>query len=472
MGLALTFGVTGSLIPQSKASAFITLPQINNLGTLVAIPQLSVSSSPAQEAVVQESKPLEPTVSLAPSRSLLGAAAPSTSTLAAPPDPLAALEATPSDPLAALETVPSGPLAALESPDADGLAKVALESPASPLASTLIDPSPAIHQVQPGDTVSDIAETHQVSTEALVQTNNIDDPNLIGVDETLSIPTPGLPAVPLLASAWHAGMGGSNPELTSGSVTSELEPVVVPDRELVSGKVELSIPSAVIESERGTPNIQAVSSAPDSEETAVDFSQVETQVDRPRQNKTDAMQAMATNGRSSTPDSQSGAAADQYTKIAKRTIIPQVPSLTLPPLSSIEDHLPSTWTTGQKHIWPAKGVLTSGYGWRWGRMHRGIDIAAPVGTTVVATAPGVVITAEWNSGGYGNLVEVRHPDGSLTLYAHNHRITSRVGQQVTQGEKIAEMGSTGRSTGPHTHYELHPAGKGAVNPLRYLVSRR
>ncbi len=101
-------------------------------------------------------------------------------------------------------------------------------------------------------------------------------------------------------------------------------------------------------------------------------------------------------------------------------------------------------------------------------MHRGIDVAAPTGTPIVAAAPGVVITAGWNSGGYGNLVEVQHADGSVTLYGHNDRILVREGQQVAQGQQIAEMGSTGYSTGPHCHFEVHLPGHGAVNPIAYL----
>lgn len=155
--------------------------------------------------------------------------------------------------------------------------------------------------------------------------------------------------------------------------------------------------------------------------------------------------------------------------IATRATFPQIPTLVLPPLSSVDTYLPDEMQTGKfSYIMPAKGVLTSGYGPRWGRMHRGIDIAAPIGTTVVASAPGVIQSAGWNSGGYGNLVEVRHPDGSITRYAHNNRITSRTGQLVRQGEKIAEMGTTGRSTGSHTHFEIRPAGKGAVNPMGLL----
>jgi murein DD-endopeptidase MepM/ murein hydrolase activator NlpD len=150
----------------------------------------------------------------------------------------------------------------------------------------------------------------------------------------------------------------------------------------------------------------------------------------------------------------------------------QMVSPDLPPIGVADAYLPEGAPEFKGYIWPSKGVLTSGYGWRWGRMHRGIDIAAPIGTPVVASAAGVVVTAGWNSGGYGNLVEIRHPDGSLTLYAHNNRILVREGQQVAQGQQIAEMGSTGYSTGPHSHFEVHLPGRGAVNPLAHLPRSR
>ncbi|NEO60430.1 MAG: peptidoglycan DD-metalloendopeptidase family protein [Moorea sp. SIO4G2] len=144
----------------------------------------------------------------------------------------------------------------------------------------------------------------------------------------------------------------------------------------------------------------------------------------------------------------------------------------VPPLSKPDMYLPDSPTRFNGYIWPSNGVLTSGYGRRWGRMHKGIDIAAPIGTPIIAAAPGVVVSAGWNSGGYGKLVEIKHPDGSLTLYAHNSRIFVRRGQQVGQGQRIAAMGSTGYSTGPHLHFELHPRGRGAANPMAYLPRRR
>ncbi|WP_051036706.1 peptidoglycan DD-metalloendopeptidase family protein [Calothrix sp. PCC 6303] len=158
----------------------------------------------------------------------------------------------------------------------------------------------------------------------------------------------------------------------------------------------------------------------------------------------------------------------------------------LPPLAAVDRYLPravdnntspainpGVFTPGvaSSYIWPAKGVLTSGFGRRWGRAHRGIDVANSTGTPIYASAPGVVEKSGWNNGGYGNLVDIRHPDGSLTRYAHNSKLLVRPGQQVQQGETIALMGSTGFSTGPHTHFEIHPSGKGAVNPIALLPAR-
>lgn len=143
----------------------------------------------------------------------------------------------------------------------------------------------------------------------------------------------------------------------------------------------------------------------------------------------------------------------------------------LPPLGAVDTYLPKlfeTSTPSKYYAWPAKGSVTSNYGWRWGRMHKGIDIAAAVGMPIFASAPGIVVKAGWNSGGYGNLVEIQHSNGSLTRYAHNKRVLVRVGQQVEQGQQIAQMGSTGRSSGPHSHFELHFQGKGVVNPIAYL----
>ncbi|HSM83183.1 MAG TPA: peptidoglycan DD-metalloendopeptidase family protein [Nodosilinea sp.] len=149
----------------------------------------------------------------------------------------------------------------------------------------------------------------------------------------------------------------------------------------------------------------------------------------------------------------------------------QTVSPSMPMLPAASEFLPEAPALSNGYVWPTRGTLTSGYGWRWGRMHRGVDIAGPVGTPIVAAASGVVVRSGWNSGGYGNLVDVRHPDGSMTRYAHNSRLLVRQGEQVRQGQQIAEMGSTGYSTGPHLHFEVHLPSSGTVNPMAYLPGR-
>ncbi len=117
-------------------------------------------------------------------------------------------------------------------------------------------------------------------------------------------------------------------------------------------------------------------------------------------------------------------------------------------------------------IWPVSGPVTSGYGWRWGRMHEGIDISVPSGTPVSAAASGLVIYAGW-MGGYGNLVVVDHGGGLATAYAHNTSVAVGSGTSVSQGQTIAYAGSTGNSTGPHVHFEVRVNGSPA-DPLGYL----
>jgi len=123
------------------------------------------------------------------------------------------------------------------------------------------------------------------------------------------------------------------------------------------------------------------------------------------------------------------------------------------------------------YIWPAEGQFTSGYGWRWGRMHKGIDVANNVGTPIRAVQDGQVSFAGWDDGGYGYLVKIIHHDGTITVYAHNSRILVQHGEIVRQGQTISLMGSTGRSTGPHLHFEVRPAGRAAVNPMQFLPPR-
>ena len=122
---------------------------------------------------------------------------------------------------------------------------------------------------------------------------------------------------------------------------------------------------------------------------------------------------------------------------------------------------------GEEFMNPVSGTLTSKMGWRWGRVHKGIDIGAPMGEPIYASKGGVVIAAGYNQGGYGNMVEIDHGDGILTLYGHMSAIAVETGQEVLAGEMIGLVGSTGRSTGPHLHFEVIIDGTN-VDPLEYV----
>ena len=110
--------------------------------------------------------------------------------------------------------------------------------------------------------------------------------------------------------------------------------------------------------------------------------------------------------------------------------------------------------------------ISSEYGPRWGSMHTGVDFAANTGTAIYAWKSGVITTACW-SGGYGNFIEVRHNDGTVSRYGHCSKIAVSKGQTVSAGQTIGYVGSTGNSTGPHLHFEIKVNGS-FVNPLNYL----
>ena len=115
---------------------------------------------------------------------------------------------------------------------------------------------------------------------------------------------------------------------------------------------------------------------------------------------------------------------------------------------------------------PTVGELSSGFGYRWGRLHSGIDLANDIGTKVRASKAGRVSYAGWYSG-YGNTVVIEHDQGYTTLYGHLNESIVRNGQYVQGGQVIAYMGSTGDSTGPHLHFEVQKNGV-PINPYSVL----
>ena len=134
------------------------------------------------------------------------------------------------------------------------------------------------------------------------------------------------------------------------------------------------------------------------------------------------------------------------------------------------DELVSYTTDGQ--FWPTQGIITGHFGkWRGGRRsghyHAGVDIAAPVGTQIVAPIDGTVEFVG-RKGGYGLTLIIDHGDGVATLYGHNSDILVEEGQKVKKGQSISKVGSTGRSSGPHLHYEVRMEGY-PVNPLAWTA---
>jgi murein DD-endopeptidase MepM/ murein hydrolase activator NlpD len=117
-------------------------------------------------------------------------------------------------------------------------------------------------------------------------------------------------------------------------------------------------------------------------------------------------------------------------------------------------------------IWPVNGPVTSPFGWRWGRLHAGIDIGVPSGTPIHAAASGTVVIAGWVSG-YGNYTCIDHGGGMATCYAHQSSFATSVGAHVSQGQVIGYTGCTGHCFGPHLHFEVRINGT-PVDPLGYL----
>ena len=119
---------------------------------------------------------------------------------------------------------------------------------------------------------------------------------------------------------------------------------------------------------------------------------------------------------------------------------------------------------------PTTGMFTSGFGYRWGALHAGIDLANAIGTPIYAVADGIVIDAG-PTAGYGAWVKLRHADGTVTLYGHVNSWLVNVGQHVMAGDQIATIGNRGNSTGPHCHFEVMPDGVNRVNPMPWLAER-
>jgi len=338
------------------------------------------------------------------------------------------------------------------------------------------------HQIQPGDTLWELAQKYDISTRELAEYNAIKTEDLLQIGETLEIPLPQNldQQEPQLLKFPSGAIGGAissdhseNIVLESFVEETSVSPVprvinqgtLAPREESENSLSQVPIQQFLADVQKLQANYEKEPVQP-LERTDLEW----------RSHSEADHQGKVFSPVESSPSSYPNSLATAPIKVefynpSLSAPIGEMVSPELPPLSSPEQYLPNHPQKFDGYIWPAEGVFTSGYGMRWGRMHRGIDIAAPIGTPILAAAPGEVVVAGWHNGGYGNLVKLKHPDGSLTLYAHNNKVLVHKGQEVDQGQQIAEMGSTGRSTGPHLHFEIHPAGTGAKNPLAYLPKR-
>ncbi len=131
---------------------------------------------------------------------------------------------------------------------------------------------------------------------------------------------------------------------------------------------------------------------------------------------------------------------------------------------------PKTYLKSGEFLWPvpASNTLSSGFGHRWGRAHEGIDISSRVGSHIVAASEGVVVYSGNEIGGYGNITVIAHKNGFFTVYAHAKSNFTRQGQRVYRGQVIAQIGMTGRTTGPHLHFEIRKNGE-AIDPTSFLA---
>jgi murein DD-endopeptidase MepM/ murein hydrolase activator NlpD len=326
------------------------------------------------------------------------------------------------------------------------------------------------YRVNLGDTVASIARAHNVTPSLLVSTNRLIDPNVIFVGQTLRIPE--APSVGGADSPVALSRAFRESRASEASRAPSFQPTTPRSTNVSAGGNSGENPYVqnLLSEVRALREQRSSRSQAEAQPAAAPVRIA--RVNNPPIPSSDSVRIRVTEARveSSRSNAQVIAAAPAGSESYSPLLRPSngtVVSPDVPPLPGGDNYLPEG-STSNGYLWPARGVLTSGYGWRWGRMHAGIDIAADVGTPIYSAADGVVEYADWNSGGYGNLVEIRHPDGSLTRYAHLDSIGVRQGERVKQGQQIAEMGSTGYSTGPHLHFEVHLANQGSVNPMAYL----
>lgn len=273
-------------------------------------------------------------------------------------------------------------------------------------------PKPGAHVVGQGETLWAIAQQYGISVESLANANNLTEDSLIYPGKKLTVPA--------------KGTLGPGTEVTS--------------------------------TPKNAPALRKAPVATSSKAVIVHAGQTLSSIARANQVSVSAL--MAANNLSS----------PHLLRIGQRVIIPGanavIPRLRQGTVATPEPAPPDYRVAAGELVWPARGSMTSGFGWRRTRNHNGIDISANRGAPITAAMAGKVILTGWY-GGYGLAVVLDHGDGVQTIYGHASKILVHLGEEVDAGATIALVGCTGVCTGPHLHFEVRLDGR-PVNPLQYL----
>lgn len=307
----------------------------------------------------------------------------------------------------------------------------------------------ALVTVQPGDAIGIIAQRYGVSVERLLEANGLSG-NLIRPGDVLKIPLLG-----------HEALGGIV-QLAPDPPPGFRRHTFAPGDTLsgLTARYGITIDALV----GANPDLSSLDRLPVGVELLIPPGEGLVVVLESASSLTDLIAAYGADAASVARANQIRSPLDL--RPGMLLFLPQVrPAAALERLAQVRE-LENTY------IWPLQGRISSYFGRRslgmgTASFHSGLDIAAPSGSPIVAVRSGTVTFAGWSDRGYGNLVKIRHAGGAETWYAHGSRILVSVGQSVAQGERIMLVGSTGLSTGPHLHLEMHVNGR-AIDPLSEL----
>jgi lipoprotein NlpD len=352
------------------------------------------------------------------------------------------------------------------------LAGAAPSPPPIPLGSPAGHDEPGVqgvvHVVRRGETLYRIARAYGIDAADLLETNGIDDPRTLAVGAELFVPgATEVVEVPELAAVESAAPGAGGAGTARGlpspplRARPEAEPLVAslpgaergppsprPSPPLRARPEDEPLVASLPGAERGPPSPRPsppLRARPEDEPLVASLPGAERGPPSPRPS----------------PPLRGGEGVLQSTSTSTSTSTPTSTSTSTPTPTST-----STRSGGPPLAWPLHGVLYGRFGVRAGARHDGIDIAAPEGTAVRAAADGTAVYVG-EPPGYGAVVILRHAGGLVTVYAHNAAVLVREGARVTRGEAIAKVGQTGRTTGPHLHFEVRE-GSRPRNPLLYL----